>query len=137
MWSEQFNPEGYAEKGYYKSGDWTLFGTALQMAVNTATGANQWMFGEQLGGVVSLDNKTALKLAVGYYLWDNATKCSFNPATLQSGNTISGTGSAATLRSNFGVAELVGEYATQLWGKPVSLQGIYIKNPRRAAFHEI
>lgn len=141
VWDSDFNPEGFSESIDALVGPVRIFANALQMVADEDSGANgpssqqadQWMIGNQIGVEFRLPFEKRLKVAGANYYWKNENLGTLSQVAVNEGNrryttTPSTAPNAGALINNFNVNELTGELGGFLFGKPLSIQGTYVKN---------
>ncbi len=138
VWDGDFNPEGFSESVNALVGPFNVFATALQMVVDEDSGNNQgtatagsqkdqWMLGEQVGVEFRLPLESRMRLAYANYNWINERMGDFSAVAFNEGNRRAFP-SSGTLSNNFYVNEYTGALSSWVLGKPVVLQGTYIRN---------
>jgi len=140
VWDDDITPEGYAESFDMPVGDrFGIFTTLAQLPLLSAsqTQADPWMYANQLGGRVKLNEDTKMTIAGTYYGFVNEKVADFtnagtvsyaNNAVFQQGNArVGATGQLATALQ---LIHFTGELATHLMMLPLSLQGDFVHNMR-------
>ncbi|MGQ0645594.1 MAG: putative porin [Elusimicrobiota bacterium] len=143
VWDGDFNPEGAGQNLTFSLfGRGRFFLNGLQSAVDedSATNVDQWLVSGQAGFIVPVFSASRFTLAGAVHEWVHETTTtnkspSFNGsagsrATLGQLATNEGNRRYASgvLENEFRVMELTGEFLTGILGRPLSLQGTYIKN---------
>ncbi len=141
VWDTDLNPEGAGQQFSYLLGGVNLFFNAMQIVADESGGSNhaaasdQYIFSEQIGLETRLPFESRFKVAYAYHDWHNPKTSSFtgvaflnggtSPEKIQEGNRRTANG---FLANDFKVQEIMGELSTWIGGKPLSLQGTFIKN---------
>jgi hypothetical protein len=93
----------------------------------TGTQKDQWMLGEQIGVEFKLPLESRMRVAYANYNWINERWGDFSAGVNNEGNRRAFP-SSGTLSNDFYVNEYTGALSSWILGKPVVLQGTYIKN---------
>lgn len=130
VWDDDVNPEGYAESVDMPLGDRTAFFANLaQFPLFEARATpDPWMFANQIGTRVKLNEDTRLSMAGSYYGFVNEKSAAFGAGVQQQGN--SRVGATSQLATALQLFHFTGELATHLVSLPVSFQGDFVHNAR-------
>ena len=129
VWSEDFNPEGFAE-----GGEMLLPGTGVNLFANmlqidaqqsAVTVTNVWDTSWQAGAETKLPGDTRLRAAAAYHKWSGLTKMATGVVGPLDGNSRAASGA---LLNDFGVGEVTAQYSGWVAGLPISLQGTVARN---------
>jgi hypothetical protein len=142
VWDEDVTPEGYAESYDSAIGDRLgVFATLGQFPLLSAsqTQADPWMYANQIGGRIKVNEDTKVTIAGTYYGFSNEKVADFtgNSATpagaLGSNTAVAQQGNARVAGSNrlatsLQLMHFTGEVSTHLLVLPVSFQGDFVHN---------
>jgi hypothetical protein len=135
MWDADVNPEGVAEQFEAPAGDrMSLFVNLAQLPLNEISGstADPWLFGNQIGTSVKIDEDTKVKIGVTYYGAKNenhqaiiSTAAANSPVLQEANGRVTG---GTVLAETFRLMHYTMEVQTHLLALPLSIQADYVRN---------